>query len=116
MIRKFCLGIAAKSTTPYEEIPLNQEKGSGILFLPSQRTVRCYRNYIRPQRGFIPDVVNELTSKTYDFAEIERFTVLLFDEMKVQEDLVWDENTGNLLRYILFKLFIVKSILLHFLP
>ena len=99
--------MAAKSSTPYEEIPLNQEKGSGLLILPSQRTVRGYRNYIRPQRGFNPDVVNELTSKTQDFAEIERFTALLFDEMKVQEDLVWDKNTGNLLCYILLKLFFV---------
>ena len=60
--------------------------------------------------------MNELTSKTQDFAEIERFTALLFDEMKVQEDLVWDKNTGNLLCYILFKLFFVLSILLHSLP
>ena len=60
--------------------------------------------------------MNELTSKTQDFAEIERFTVLLFDEMKVQEDLAWDKNTGNLLCYILFKLFFVLSILLHSLP
>ena len=51
--------------------------------------------------------MNELTSKTQDFAEIERFTALLFDEMKVQEDLVWDKNTGNVLCYILFKLFFV---------
>ena len=27
---------------------------------------------------------------------MESFTILLFDEMKVQEDLVWDKNTGNL--------------------
>ena len=95
------------AATPCEEIPLNQEKGSGIFILPSQRTVRGYRNYIRLQRGFSPDVVNELPSKTQDFAEIDRFTVLLFDEMKVQEDLAWDKNTGNLLCYILFKLFFV---------
>ena len=107
MIIKFCLAIAAKSPTAYEEIRLNQQKGSGILILSSQRTLRDYRNYIGPQCGFNPEVVNELTSKTQDFTDMKRFTILLFDEMKVHKDLVCDKNPGNLLRCILFKLFIV---------
>ena len=45
--------------------------------------------------------MNELTRKTQDFTNMKRFTVLLFDEMKVQEDLYWDKNNGNLLFYIL---------------
>ena len=77
MIIKFCSAIIAKSPTACEEIWLNQQKGSGILILPIQRTLRDYRNYIRPQRG--------------------------------------DKNSGNLLCYILFKLFIVQSMLLHIL-
>ena len=101
MIIKFCLAIADKSPTAYKEIQLTWQKQNGILLIPSQRTVRDYRNYIRLQREFNPEVVNELTSKTQDFTDMERFTVLLFDKMKVQEDLVWDKNTGNLLFYIL---------------
>ena len=100
-IIKFCLEIAAKSPTAYEEFQLNWQKQSGILVLPSQRTLRDYRNYIRRQRGFNPEVVNKLISKSQDFTDMVRFTVLFFDEMKVQEDLVWDKNTGNLLFYIL---------------
>ena len=41
--------------------------------------------------------MKELQRKTIDFTDIERFVVLLFDEMKVQEDLVWDKNTGMIL-------------------
>ena len=44
MIIKFCLTIAAISPTAYEEIWLNQQKGSGILVRPSQRTLGDYRN------------------------------------------------------------------------
>ena len=44
--------------------------------------------------------MNELTRKTQDITDMEHFAVLLLDEMKVQEDLVWDNNTGNLLFYI----------------
>ena len=93
------MAIATKSPTPYEEIWLNQQKGSEIPILLSQRTLRDYRNYIKPQRGFNPKRVNKLT-RTQDFTDMERFTVLLFDEMKVQEDLVWVKNTGNLQLYI----------------
>ena len=101
MIIKFCLAIAAKSTTVYEKIWLNQQKVSGTIVLQSQRTLRDYRNYIRPQHGFNPEVVNELSSKTQDFSDMECFPLLMFDEMKVREDLVLDKNTGNLLFYIL---------------
>ena len=44
--------------------------------------------------------MNELTRKTQDITDMEHSAVLLLDEMKVQEDLVWDNNTGNLLFYI----------------
>ena len=50
---------------------------------------------------FNPEVVNELSSKTQDFSDMECFPLLMFDEMKVREDLVLDKNTGNLLFYIL---------------
>ena len=107
MITKFCLAIAVKSPTAYEKIRLNQQKGSGILVVPSQRTLRDCRNYIRPQRRFNPEVVNKLNSKTQDFTDVECFIVLLLDEMKVEEDLVWDKNTGNLLFYILHVVYCV---------
>ena len=41
--------------------------------------------------------MEELQRKTIDFTDIERFVVLLFDEMKVQEDLVWDNYIGMIL-------------------
>ena len=81
----------------YEDLRFDSKKDSGILVLPSQRTLRDYRNYICPKRGFNPEVVQELRRKTTDFTDIERFVVLLFDEVKVQEDLIWDKNTGMIL-------------------
>ena len=69
MIIKYCLSIAAKSPGAYEELRLNEKKGTGILVLPSQRTLRDYRNYIRPQRGFNAMIINELREKTKVFAE-----------------------------------------------
>ena len=55
MIIQFCLSLAAKSPSCYEE--LRNSKG---LVLPSQRRLRDYRNAIRPQRGFQDEVVKVL--------------------------------------------------------
>ena len=52
MVIRFCLSLLAKSSSCYEELG-----NSGILVLPSQRTLRDYRNHIKPQTGFNPKVV-----------------------------------------------------------
>ena len=45
-IIRFCLSLHAKSPAAYKEL---QE--SGILVLPSQRTLRDYRNFFKPKPG-----------------------------------------------------------------
>ena len=34
------------------------------------------------------------------FSGAERFVTILFDEMKIQEDLVWDKTTGELIEVV----------------
>ena len=99
LIVKYCLSIAAKSSSAYDQL-MNSKDGSGVLVLPSQRTLRNYRNYIKPQQGFNPQVIADLTKKTVNFTDPERYVTILVDEMKVQEDLVWDKNTGKLIGFI----------------
>ena len=62
MFIKFCLCIQAKSPAAYEQLRLCKD-GTGGLILPSQRTLRDYKNYIHPKRGFIHQIVNEITEK-----------------------------------------------------
>ena len=100
MIIKFCLGLYAKSPAAYEQLRLNENDGTGLMVLPSKRTLRDYRNYIRPTRGFNSQIVAELSSKTKDFSSLEKYIVLSFDEMKIQDDLVYDKNTGELIGFI----------------
>ena len=57
MIIRYCLSIAAKSPSAYKEL---QE----VLVLPSLRTLRDYKNYIRPKTGFSPDIIEELKKLT----------------------------------------------------
>ena len=59
-----------------------------------------YKKYIRPNRGFNPDIVNELAKKSASFSEIERYVTILFDEMKIQENSVWNEHSGELIGFV----------------
>ena len=72
MVIKYCLSLAAKSPGAYEELRFDEKKGTGILVLPSQRTLRDYRNYIKPKRGFNEQVVSELPEKTSPFLPQEK--------------------------------------------
>ena len=58
MIIRYALNLAAKSPSAYEEIRYDENQGTGILILPSQRRLRDYKNYIKPERGFNKNIVN----------------------------------------------------------
>ena len=67
-----------------------------MLTLPSRRTLRGYKNAIKPHAGFNPAVINDLIKTTNLLKGCQRNVVLSFDEMKIQENLVYDKYTGNL--------------------
>ena len=94
MVIRFCLSLAAKSPSCYEEL-----RNSKVLVLPSQRRLKDYRNAIRPQRGFQEEIVQELNSLTDTYFDVQRYVVLLFDEMKVMSNLVLDKVTGELIGF-----------------
>ena len=91
------LALQAKSAAAYNEIHYDEKTGTGFVVLPSQRRLRDYKNYIRPKQGFNHEIINELKNKIKYFSDIERFMVILFDEMKIQENLVWSKHTGDLI-------------------
>eukprot|EP00794_Sanderia_malayensis_P013602 gene13602-15013_t len=74
MIIRFCLSLAAKSPSCYEEL----------------------RNR---KRGFQKEVLEELASLTKSYFDVQRYVVLLFDEMKVMSNLVLDKFTGELIGF-----------------
>lgn len=94
MIIMFCLSLAAKSPSCYEEL-----RNSKVLILPSQRRLKNYRNAMRPQRGYQEVVVNELKEQTNSYFDVQRYVVLLFDEMKVMSNLVLVKVSGELIGF-----------------
>ena len=94
MIIRFCLSLAAKSPSCYEEL-----RNSGVLVLPSQRRLKDYRNAIKPERGFQRGVIDVLKEETNSYFDVQRYVILLFDEMKVTANLVLDKTTGELIGF-----------------
>ena len=72
MVIKYCLNLAAKSSSAYSDLHYDWETGNVILVLHSSRTLRDYKNYIHPIRGFTPAVINNLAKKTANFSGPER--------------------------------------------
>ena len=95
MIIRFCLSLAAKSSSAYAEL-----RDSKVLTLPSRRTLRDYRNAIKPAVGFNKAVIEELSRTTCQLSGVQQFVVLGFDEMKVQSKLVFDKYSGKLIGFL----------------
>ena len=92
MMIRFCLSLSIKSPSAYDCF-------QNVLYLSSRRCLRDYKNVIRPKVGFSPQVIQELISQTKAFSGIERHIVLLFDEMKIQSNLVFDKHTSELIGF-----------------
>lgn len=95
MIIRYCLSLATKSPACYEEL-----RKSNILVLPSQRTLKDYRNCIRPKAGIQEEVLEELNVLTNSYFDVQRYIVLLFDEMKILSNLVFDKVSGELTGFL----------------
>ena len=63
--------------------------------LLSQRTLKDYRNCICPKAGFQEEVSEELNELTNSYFDVQRYIVLLFNEMKIMSNL-WQINWPTL--------------------
>ena len=99
MIIRYCLSLASKSPAAYDEVRYDANKGTGFVILPSRWRLRNYKNYIKPHRGFNQEIIQELRSKIKIFSEQEEFVVILMDKTKIQENLVRNKHTGELIGY-----------------
>ena len=94
-IIRFALSLHRKSPSAYREL-----WESGALVLPSERILRDYKNYFPPKAGINNENVNALRKKAASFTGNQRYVVLVMDEMKIQSDLVFDKNSGDLVGFM----------------
>ncbi len=94
-IIRFALSVHGKSPSAYREL-----RDSGALVLPSESVLLDYKNYFTPKAGINNENVDELRRKVSSFTEVQRYIVLVMDEMKIQSGLVFDKHSGNLVGFI----------------
>ena len=90
MIR-WCLYLRHQSSSANETL-----RESGVLHLPSQRTLRDYSHHTKARTGFSHEVDQQLmdAANVQTSEEWQKCVILLFDEMHIREDFIFDKNTG----------------------
>ena len=86
----FCLSLASKSSSAYEEL-----RDSNVLVLPSRRTLRVYKNAITPKAGFDSEIIKELVRIAERLQGVQRFVVMSFDKIRIQQNLVYNKHTSQ---------------------
>ena len=92
---KWCLHLKFKSTGAYHAL-----RSTGVLTLPSERTLFDYSHWIKGDVGFQEEVNAQLIEEADIKEEKDKYVVLSFDEMKIREDLVFDKHSCSLLGFI----------------
>ena len=93
----FALPVYGKSPAAYREL-----RDSGALVLPSERVLRDYKNYFTRKAGINNENVDELRKKVSSFTEVQRYVVLVVDEMKIQLRLFLTSILATLLDLLIF--------------
>ena len=92
---KWCLHLKFKSSSAYHAL-----RNTGVLTLPSERTLRDYMHWIEGEAGFQASVNHQLIEEANVREEKDKYVALVFDEMKVREDLVFDKHSCRLVGFV----------------
>ena len=93
---KWCLNLKLLSTSAYHAM-----RSSGFITLPSERTLRDYTNYIHEKPGsFQPDIFEMLQNESKSIPESRRYVILLLDEMKIKENIVYNKHTSEMVGFV----------------
>ena len=97
MMIKWCLHLKLRSSSTYDAL-----RSSRCLTLPTERTLRDYTHHFKGTVGFNAKLDEQLfrESNVANLEDWQKYVVLMFDEMKVKEDLVYDKRTGELIGFV----------------
>ena len=88
---KWCLHLKYLSSSAYHAL-----RSSGIIQLPSERTLYDYSHWIESGVGFMKKVDEQLKAEANIQEDKDRYVVLVWDEMKIKESLVYDKHSCRL--------------------
>ncbi|SMN01763.1 hypothetical protein SPONN_22 [uncultured Candidatus Thioglobus sp.] len=92
-IIKWCLHLKYLSSGSYNALR------STLLVLPSERTLRDYTHFVKAGIGFKKQDNDQLLKEVDVTNERERHVVLMWDEMKIKNDLVYDKHSCEIVGF-----------------
>jgi hypothetical protein len=86
----------------HSQIPAAYEtlRDTEVLLLPWDSTLQDYTNAFQPSAGLCKETLDCITAATKDYADHQRFVVLLHDEMTIKSDLVFDQRSGRMVGFV----------------
>ena len=91
LAHRWCLNLKLLSSAAYHSL-----RSSGFLTLPCERTLRDYTHLFKADTGF-QSCVDEMLTKEVKSGE---YVVLLLDELKVKESLVYDKYDCKVIGFV----------------
>lgn len=97
MLIKWWLNLKLPSSSSY-----NALCSTGVLVLPSDRTLRDYTHWMQASLGFPSDTDKQLKdeAKIDSIPEYQKYICLAFDEVHIKEDLVYDKNSSQIIGFV----------------
>ena len=97
MMIRWCLHLKFISSSAYDAL-----RSSGIVILPSERTLRDYSNWMPAKSGFTSDVDRQLMkeAKINEIPEYKKYVCLTFDEVKVKEGLIYNKESMEIIGFV----------------
>ncbi len=94
---KWCLSLKMLSSSSYRAL-----RSSGVLVLPSERTLRDYTHWMESGAGFSDSVDRALLkeAKIDSVADFQKHVCLVFDEVRIKEDLVYDKHSLQIIGFV----------------
>ena len=92
LLIRWALNLRMKSSGAYHAM-----RTAGFITLPSERTLRDYTHVFENKVGFQFDVNDLLAAEAQlsGLDDVRKHVVLVFDEMKIQEDLVYNKHSSR---------------------
>ena len=95
MASTWCLCLRHLSGKSYDLL-----RTSGFIKLPSQSTLRDYTHHIPAGIGFSAKVDQHIVNVAFLSSELNRYVILVLDEMHIKQDLVNDKHEGSLIGFV----------------
>ena len=95
LIMKWYIYLQYKSSSAYEAL-----RSTGVIKLPSGRTLRDYQHFAPPVTGFSSEYDKQLLDLAKKSGVLSKHVVIMIDEMYVKESLVFDKHAGALTGFL----------------